>query len=533
MSGKPYGGGLLPPQIQEIADKTAVLKPLPTQIGVQNQKNKNWLGTNVIFLQNSKLRFTAVRYNISKKKGVAMYDIQSRWKLEGNILRYYGLRNQPNMFKNTVKLTKKQKTVVEKLPCDLTDGEINILKNIIGAQIVKFESKRVIPSSLDDARFCTTCIANDFMIPGIEFDAEGRCPICQSADKTKDLKSIVPIMNSFPRSKKSRFDVAVFYTGGKDSTYLLYYLSKVLKLRVLALTWEIPYMSECAKISIENAKATLDSVEFIIRKISNNDLRSIYGKLYSLSGNTCACPSLAYVLFYPELVANKVPYFVAGNEPAQLLGLYFNHMAPQIAYTFSQNKVLNFFLNIGRILTLHPPLKKGQFHTLATMKQLAYGDNKVKNLAGYSNQLVYNICEAIKEVPNILKPLKRAIRTSTWSGNIPAFVQVDFDEICGGVYEWRKIKDIIVRECGWVAPEEIDKGLHTSCKIEKCKEHSQFTRFYHMKSTMIPFSALEIAIASRSNHLSKEEALAELKSSLGFSLEEIPECAIIRKYIEQ
>lgn len=52
------------------------------------------------------------------------------------------------------------------------------------------------------------------------------------------------------------------------------------------------------------------------------------------------------------------------------------------------------------------------------------------------------------------------------------FVQVDFDEICGGVYEWRKIKDIIVRECGWVAPDESDKELHISCKIEKCKEPS-------------------------------------------------------------
>ena len=461
-----------------------------------------------------------------------MYDIQSRWALEGNILRYYGLRNQPNMFKNAVKLTKKQKIIVEKLPCDLTDDEISILKNLIGAQIVKSESKRVIPSNLDEARFCTTCIANDFIIPGIEFDAEGRCPICQSTDKTKDLRSIVPIMNTFPRSKKSRFDVALFYTGGKDSTYLLYYLCKVLKLRVLALTWEIHYMSECAKKSIENAKRSLDSVEFINQKIANDDLKKIYKKLYSLSENTCACPSLAYVLFYPTLVANKVPYFVAGNEPAQMLGLYFNHMAPKIAYTFPQNKMLNLFLNIGRILTLHPPLKKGQFHTLATMKQLAYGDSKIKNLAGYSNQLVYNICEAINEVPGILEPLKRAVRSSSWSGNIPAFVHVDFDEICGGVYEWRKIKDTIVRECGWVAPLEIDKGLHTSCKIEKCKEHSQFARFYHMRSRMIPFSALEIAIASRSNNLSRDEALAELKASLGFSLDEIPECAIMREYIE-
>ncbi|MBQ7334691.1 MAG: hypothetical protein IJW95_04405, partial [Clostridia bacterium] len=258
-----------------------------------------------------------------------MYDIQSRWKLEGTVLRYYGLRNQPDMFKNTIKLTKKQKAIVEKLPCDLTEDEIVMLKNILGVQIVKCESKTVIPSRLEEARFCTTCIANDFIIPGMEFDKEGRCPICQSADKTKNLKSLVPIMSTFPKSKKSRFDVAVFYTGGKDSTYLLYYLSKVLQLRVLALTWEIPFMSECAKKSMENAKQSLDSVEFISRKISNDDLRKIYKKLYFLSENTCACPSLAYVLFYPELVTNRVPYFVAGNEPAQLLGLYFNHMAPR------------------------------------------------------------------------------------------------------------------------------------------------------------------------------------------------------------
>ena len=159
-------------------------------------------------------------------------------------------------------------------------------------------------------------------------------------------------------------------------------------------------MSESARKSIEGAKKAFDTVEFISRRVSNDDLRTVYRRLYELSENTCACPSLAYVLFYPELCENRIPYFVAGNEPAQLLGLYFNHMAPQIAYTFPKNKFLNFFLNCGRILTLHPPLRKGQFHTLATMKQLAYRDSKIKNLAGYSNQLVYNICESIKEVPH-------------------------------------------------------------------------------------------------------------------------------------
>ncbi len=462
-----------------------------------------------------------------------MYDIQNRWKLEGSVLQYYGLRSSPNMFKNSVRLTKKQLDIIKKMPCDMTEDEICVLGELVDVQIVKAEDKKVTPLSLSEARFCKTCIANDFIIPGIEFDAEGRCPICQSADMTRGFKSVVPVMNSFKRAKKSRFDIAVFYTGGKDSTYLLYYLSKVLNLRVLALTWEIPYMSECARRSIENAKNKLDSVEFITRRISNEDLRKIYKKLYSLSENTCACPSLAYVLFYPELVINRVPYFVAGNEPAQLLGLYYNHMAPKIAYTFPENKPLNALFNLGRILTLRPPLKRGQFHTLATMKQLAYGDNPIKNWLGYSNQLLYNVCEAINEVPNITKPLKKAIRASSRSGNIPAFIQVDLDDICGGVYEWSKIKDVITRECGWVAPEETSKGLHTSCKIEKCKEHSQFVRFYHMRSTMIPFSALEIAIASRNKNLSREEALLELNESLGFSLDKIPECAIMTEYFEE
>lgn len=76
---------------------------------------------------------------------------------------------------------------------------------------------------------------HDFIIPGLEFADDGLCAMCASVHITKIFKSIVPIIEKIPRSKKSRFDVAVFYTGGKDSTYLLYYLSKVLHLRGLAL----------------------------------------------------------------------------------------------------------------------------------------------------------------------------------------------------------------------------------------------------------------------------------------------------------
>lgn len=440
---------------------------------------------------------------------------------------YYGLRNKENLFKNTIKISRNQRQIISSLPKELSENELRLLGKLLKNQVVTEDKIRKIPKSINEATFCKNCSANDFIIPGIEFDENGLCPMCQTIDDTNELKSIVPIVKEMKKTKNSRFDVALFYTGGKDSTYLLYYLAKVKKLRVLAMTWEIPYMSESARQSIENAKKHFDNVDFITRTVKQEDLKKIYKKLYEISENTCACPSLAYVLFYPEMVANRVPLFMVGNEPAQMLGLYYNSMAPKIAYTFWQNRFLQTLVNIGRVLTLHPPLKTGQFHTLAVMKQLAKGDNLIKKLSGYSDELVSNIVTAINEVPQLLKPLKRSIRQSSRTGNIPAFVHLDFDEISGGSYNWRKIKDTIVNECGWVAPKDDGKGLHTSCKIEKCKEHSQFVRFYNCRSRMIPFSAVEISLASRNRNLSREEAISDIENSLGFSLDEIPETEIM------
>ena len=467
------------------------------------------------------------RYNFS------MYYLQNRWKKDGKKLVYYGIRYGENLNKNTVKLNSRQSKIVSLLPKELSEKEKCNLENIIACGAVSpFEAKST-PHSLAEAQFCTRCCANDFIIPGLEFSEDGLCAICESEHITKNFKSVVPIVDSIPRSKKSRFDVAVFYTGGKDSTYLLYYLAKVLRLRVLALTWIIPFASNSALKSIENAREKFETVEFITRSVSNTDLRKIYGKLYELNENTCACPSLAYVLFYPTLVAEKVPYFIAGNEPAQMTGLFYNNMAPKIAYKFPDSKFLNFAVNFGRILTLHPPLRRGQFHTLTTMQQLAFGTKKIVKLFGYKNELVENVTTAIHEVPEMLKPLKASVRKSSWSGNIPAFVQIDFDKISGGKYDWTNIKKLIIDECGWVPPEDTGKGLHTSCKIEKCKEFTQFSRFYSMKSTMIPFSAIEIALASRDKNITREQAIYEIENTLGFSLEEVPECKIMKDFLKK
>ena len=461
-----------------------------------------------------------------------MYYLQARWKAEGKALQYYGLRSGKNLFRNSVRLNAKQRAVIAALPKELTKQEKRILGRLLGVQVVPQEELKQVPRSLAEARFCTECCANDFIIPGLEFDAEGRCPLCATREKTAGLKSILPLVTEFPRAEKSRFDVALFYTGGKDSTYLLYLLSEVKGLRVLALTWEIPFMSDCAKASIEGAKHAFRNVEFLSRTVSRADLARVYRKLYEVAENTCACPSLAYLLFYPELVENRVPYFMAGNEPVQMLGLYYNHIAPRIAYTFAKSRVLTALYNVGRVLTLHPPLRQGQIQALMTMKQLAYGDSFIKKHSGFEGEPVSGVVQAIHEVPEFLPPLKRSIRRSSRLGCVPAFVHIDLDEACGGTYDWNKVKDILVEKCGWVPPADEKKALHTSCSIERCKDRSQFIRFYECRSKMIPFSALEISLASRNCGRSREEIVYEMEHLCGFTLGELPECAAMRGWVE-
>lgn len=460
------------------------------------------------------------------------YVLQNRWKLDHGRLVCYGMRNMPRTLHNIVPLSAKERAAVASLPAEADAASARHLSRLLAEGIVVPETElKKTPASFDEARFCVSCVANDFMIPGLEFDDRGRCPICQNEEHLARLKSVLPIVETLPHAPKKRFDVALFYTGGKDSSYLLHHLANDLGLRVLAMTWELPYISDSAKASIENAKRLVPTAEFVVRKVKDEDLKRMYRILYAAAGNTCACPSLAYVMFYPELVDLDVPYLILGNEPVQMQNLYFNHIAPLSAYDERAHELLRFAVNLGRILTLRKPLRRGQAETLFAMRAIAKGDPWVKRLAGYVNPLQDVVLGAMKAIPGLMAPFRRAVCRSARTGRIPAMVHVDMNAAAGG-YDWTRIKALLSEKIGWVGPASLEKGLHTSCRIEKCKEYTQFIRFRDMKSTVIPFSAIELALASREGNVAREEAMKELKNHLGFTLERVPECGIMEAYLD-
>ena len=143
-----------------------------------------------------------------------MYDLQSRWKLEGNKLHYYGLRNAPNTLKNELRITKRQARILASLPRELNDRELSILGKLVNAQVVEMSHIRPIPTALDQATFCTGCAANDFIIPGLEFDRNGLCPMCQTAHEVRNLKSLLPlVLDILHSSHRARRQILSFHNG--------------------------------------------------------------------------------------------------------------------------------------------------------------------------------------------------------------------------------------------------------------------------------------------------------------------------------
>jgi len=123
-------------------------------------------------------------------------------------------------------------------------------------------------------RICTVCILPE-TIPGVSFNAQGVCNLCEAAGLSPGAQIAAPVADSravleafVPRRRHDRYDCLCLYSGGKDSTYVLYVLAHELKLRVLALTLDNWFISPQTHTNIRTTLQRLDSVDHVLFKPS-------------------------------------------------------------------------------------------------------------------------------------------------------------------------------------------------------------------------------------------------------------------------
>ena len=119
-------------------------------------------------------------------------------------------------------------------------------------------------------KFCKKCVLPNTK-PGITFDSQGVCSACRSVEKKHEIdwetrsKSLNKICDEIRDSNGNGYDCLVPISGGKDSTYQLYVMKEVYKLKVLAVVI-VPHLQTVE--GIENLNSAIKSLGIDLIKVS-------------------------------------------------------------------------------------------------------------------------------------------------------------------------------------------------------------------------------------------------------------------------
>jgi N-acetyl sugar amidotransferase len=113
---------------------------------------------------------------------------------------------------------------------------------------------------------CSRCILPS-TYSGIKFYPDGTCNICHEWDKEWKNRDFSKLKDTFVKmfsQKKNKYDCIVPFSGGKDSSYLLYMLKKKLHLNPLAVNLNNHFQTAIARSNLELVvkKLEIDLISF-------------------------------------------------------------------------------------------------------------------------------------------------------------------------------------------------------------------------------------------------------------------------------
>jgi hypothetical protein len=150
---------------------------------------------------------------------------------------------------------------------------------------------------MEEIRRCSRCILPE-TFPKIHFDEKMVCNFCLSHQHVpvKGEENLAKILQT---QKGETYDCVVPISGGKDSTFILYYAVRILKLRVIAVNYDSGFQTDLARENIINVCKTLN-VPLTIIKANINTQRAMLREallISKIAGNffkTCGNCSLIF-----------------------------------------------------------------------------------------------------------------------------------------------------------------------------------------------------------------------------------------------
>ena len=192
----------------------------------------------------------------------------------------------------------------------------------VNACIVNAIQKSATVQDNDEVTYCSKCgLPSNY--PGAVYDSEGVCNTCLAFEgykskvmpyfKTKD--DLKDIFEKLQATNNSEYDCIVLFSGGKDSTYMLYQLAEM-NLKILAFTLDNGYLYEGARKNIKRVESELN-VDHVFG--SSPPMNEILADSLKRFSNVCnACFKTVYTLAMNLAYEKKIKYIVTGLSRGQL-----------------------------------------------------------------------------------------------------------------------------------------------------------------------------------------------------------------------
>lgn len=187
-------------------------------------------------------------------------------------------------------------------------------------------------------KICNKCILPS-TIPGISFDREGVCNFCHHFEKARTHEPPAnyeemetKMVEKIRRNSSGRaYDCLVLYSGGKDSTFMLYRLVNKLHLRVLALTFDNWFIAPETYANIRRVLSNINADHVFFRPSWEMN-KSIFKaglvdshrvprakELAFMIGHACwPCFTQIGLLALKIALEKNIPSIVIGTTPGQM-----------------------------------------------------------------------------------------------------------------------------------------------------------------------------------------------------------------------
>lgn len=335
---------------------------------------------------------------------------------------------------------------------------------------------------------CTRCIIPD-TFPGITFE-NGVCGFCRSYEEGTRAKRPVlgeEALRSFIASRKTgAYDCAVPLSGGKDSSYVLYHIARVMRLRTVALFFDSGFTNDFARRNVERECRAL-GVELVVGTATPYRLALVrealevskrLGRFVRMCGN---CENNIRSFVINECRKRDISVVIWGSTDVEDSAAYYLSAS---GATHRQS-----FGRFGNVTRRARKAMRTLFSgATGPGARLAAGARGARALyLGVRDNLAARAPEGIRT----LNPFLEVSYEGKGIASASLFDYIEYDPF--------PMIETIKREVGWESP--VDKESRMDCRIH-C-----FGNLQHLRDTGITRDGFTMAYLVRSGLLSRDEAL--------------------------